>query len=294
LTGPLGLARAARLIPTRDDWRVFWRFALPRAASAAIDASSVWVGVLMTAILAGQVQAGVFAAVGRYALAGQLVMHGLRIAVAPQLSRLLGAGRTGDAAAVHRHATMWIVVLSWPAYVFLAIFGGTFLGLFGSGFTNGATALAVICVAMLINVGMGNVQTLLLMSGNSGQHLVATATGLAVTVLAGLALIPRHGVLGAAISWAAGIIVENAIAAVAARRAVGQSLLAVPLLRMAGIVLGATAVVGVLAVALAGRGVAGLGLALAMTAALCGASLCSGRVRAGRRTLLASLRGNSA
>jgi O-antigen/teichoic acid export membrane protein len=61
----------------------------------AIDAGSMWVGVLLTGALAGPAQAGIFAAAGRYALAGLLVMHGLRVAVAPQLSRLLGAGNVG-------------------------------------------------------------------------------------------------------------------------------------------------------------------------------------------------------
>ena len=52
----------------------------------------------MTAALAGQADAGVFGAVGRYVLAGQLAMQGLRVAVTPQLSRLLGAGRRAEAA----------------------------------------------------------------------------------------------------------------------------------------------------------------------------------------------------
>ena len=133
VAGPLGLGRGAALRPSRADWSTFWRFALPRAASAAIDAGSMWVGVLLTSVLAGPADAGVFGAVGRYVLAGQLAMQGLRVAVSPQLSRLLGRGERAAAAAVHRQLTIWGLVLSWPVYLLLAVFALAFLQLFGAG-----------------------------------------------------------------------------------------------------------------------------------------------------------------
>ena len=220
------------------DWRPFWSFALPRAASVAIDASSMWVGVLLTGALATQAEAGVFAAVGRYALAGLLIMQGLRVAIAPQLSRLLGAGRRAEAAEVYRRTTLWIVVLSWPAYLLLAVFAPAFLRLFGSPFAAGATALVVLAVAMLDNVGVGLVQTVLLMSGNSRSHLAATVAGLALNVAACVALIPHLGALGAAVAWSLGIVCENVLAAVFARRALGEPLLASALVRAAAAVAG--------------------------------------------------------
>jgi O-antigen/teichoic acid export membrane protein len=105
LLGPLRKESGKTFRPRLGEWRLFWTFAAPRAFSAAIDASSMWIGVLLCAGLSGSAAAGVFGAAGRYVLAGQLVMQGLRVAVAPQLSRLLGSGRTEEAAAVHRTIT---------------------------------------------------------------------------------------------------------------------------------------------------------------------------------------------
>ena len=73
-------------------------------------------------------------------------------------------------------------MLSWPAYLLLAVFAPGFLLLFGDGFADGAAPMAVLAVAMLVNVGVGLVQTLLLMSGNSRRHLFATVGGLALNV----------------------------------------------------------------------------------------------------------------
>jgi O-antigen/teichoic acid export membrane protein len=276
---PLGLRAGARLRPDAADRRVFWGFALPRAVSTAIDSGSMWVGVLLTTALASQTQAGVFGAVGRYVLAGLLIMQGLRVAIAPQLSRLLGQGRHTEAAQIYRRTTLWIVLLSWPAYLLLAVFAPAFLAVFGEQFAAGAAPMAVLAVAMLVNVGVGLVQTLLLMSGHSRRHLIATVAGLTLNVVGCVVLIPPYGALGAAIAWSLGIVCENVLAAVFARRALGQPLFSRGLL-VAGAgtvaITGTASAVGVLA---AGRGVPGLAVALGVLAAGCLAALGSGRVR---------------
>ncbi|SCL35019.1 Membrane protein involved in the export of O-antigen and teichoic acid [Micromonospora pallida] len=290
LLGPLGLTSGAGLRPERADWRTFWGFALPRAASAAIDASSMWLSVLLTTALAGQADAGVLGGVGRYVLAGLLVMQGLRVAVAPQLSRLLGQGRTGDAALVYRRTTIMIIVLSWPAYLVLGFFAPGFLSLFGPEFGAGATAMTVLAGAMMVNSGVGIVQTMLLMSGNSGRHLMAAATGLVLNVGLAVVLVPRHGVLGAAVAWAVGIVVENLLAARAARTAVGEPLLTGAVLRAGALAGAGTAVVATVGATVAGRGVAGLTLTVALLLAGGLLLLLDRRVRRVVRAAAATLR----
>ncbi|WP_233579124.1 lipopolysaccharide biosynthesis protein [Micromonospora sp. BL4] len=294
VTGPLGVGRGAALRPERADWSAFWRFALPRAASAAIDASAVWVGVLLTSVLAGQADAGVFGAVGRYILAGQLAMQGLRVAVSPQLSRLLGDGERAAAAAVHRQMTTWALVLSWPVYLLLAVFGLAFLQLFGPGFTAGATAITVLALAMLVNTGVGNVQTLLLMSGRSGLHLAATVAGLVVTVSLGLWLIPQHGVTGAALAWAAGIATENLISFVCARVVIGQPLVDAALVRAAAAVVVGVGIAALAGVLTGGRGIAGLVVALSVLAIGCVGLLTVPRVRGRVRVTMRQFRRSQA
>lgn len=287
---PLGLLTGVRLWPAAADWRTFWAFALPRAASVAIDASSMWVGVLLTAALAGQAEAGVFGAVGRYVLAGLLVMQGMRVAVAPQLSRLLGADRRAEAAEVYRRTSLWIVVLSWPAYLLLGVFAPAFLHLFGTQFRSGATPMAVLAAAMAVNVGVGLVQTVLLMSGNSRRHLLATVVGLAFNLVAAVVLIPRHGALGAAVAWSLGIVAENLAAALFARRALSRPLVTRRLVRGAATVTTGVAAACAVGVVVAGRDLPGLAVTLGVLVAGCAASLGSGRVRAAVRDVGGRLR----
>jgi O-antigen/teichoic acid export membrane protein len=226
----------------------------------------MWVGVLLTAALATQADAGVFGGVGRYVLAGQLALQGLRVAIAPQLSRLLGAGRTADAAAVHRRTTVLAIALSWPVYLLLGMFAPAFLGLFGGEFVAGTGAMTLLAAAMLVNVGLGTVQTVLLMSGRSGAHLLATTAGLCCTLAAGFWWIPAGGVTGAAAAWATGIVVENVLAAVAARRVIGAAVLSGAAVRTAAVAAAGVGLAGAVAILLAGRGTAGLFVALGLLA----------------------------
>ena len=83
---------------------------------------------------------------------------------------------------VYQTATWWLIVVSWPLFLSLAVFGPVLLGVFGPGFDEGATALAILSMAMLVNLGTGNVTVVLLMGGKSSWNLLNTAVALVLNV----------------------------------------------------------------------------------------------------------------
>ncbi|MET9447472.1 oligosaccharide flippase family protein [Streptomyces cinerochromogenes] len=202
-------------------WRAFWSFSAPRAISSVFDISAVWVGVILLSALATGTEAGVYTAIGRVVTAGTLLQLAVRLAVAPQISRLLAVDQVAEARHLHRVSTCWIVLFSWPLFVLVAAFPGTVLSVFGPEFVHGAPALVVLCAAQMVNVAVGNAQTVLLMSGRSSWHLAVTAVAFAVQLTVGLIAVPRWGVLGAAVSWGAAIVVENLSAALLIRLRLG-------------------------------------------------------------------------
>ncbi|MGY1583590.1 oligosaccharide flippase family protein [Streptomyces sp. MN13] len=213
--GAKGAAGGETAVP----WRGFWTFSAPRAISSVFDISALWIGVILLSSLATSEEAGIYTAITRVIVAGMLVQQAIRRAVAPQISRLLALGEMRQAGQLHRISTRWTVLFSWPFFVLLASFPGTVLALFGPEFVQGAQALAVLCIASAINIGSGNAQTVLLMAGQSSRHLAATGAAFAVQLSVGLFAVPRLGVLGAALSWGAAIVVENLLAVALVRRA---------------------------------------------------------------------------
>ncbi|MFE0728081.1 oligosaccharide flippase family protein [Streptomyces antibioticus] len=202
-------------------WREFWGFAGPRAVSSVFDISAVWVGVLLLSALATAGEAGVYTAIGRVVTACTLVQLAVRLAVAPEISRLLAVDAVVPAQALHRISTCWTVLFSWPLFAVVSSFPETVLSVFGPEFGIGAPGLVVLCAASLVNVAVGNAQTVLLMAGRSSWHLAVTAAAFGVQLVVGLLTVPVWGVLGAAVSWGAAIVVENLTAAHLVRRGLG-------------------------------------------------------------------------
>lgn len=190
----------------------FWRFALPRALSGTLEVLSLWVGVMMLSALSGSAEAGIFTAVARVVTAGLMVLVALRLALGPHLGAAFERSQYDRVEALHAHSTTWAVLVSFPFFLLVAVFADVVLAVFGTEFGAGAAALTVLAVANLVNVAVGNVQSIVLMCGRSSWTLVGTTAALAVQVLLGLVLIPTWGLLGAAWAFGVGVIVNNLVA----------------------------------------------------------------------------------
>lgn len=270
--------------------RGFWAFAAPRAISSVFDISAVWVGVVLLSSLATSEEAGIYTAVGRVVIAATLLQLAIRLAVAPEISRLLALGDLPQACHLHRVSTRWIVLFSWPLLVLLTSFPGTVLSLFGPEFEQGAAALVVLCVASAINVGVGNAQTVLLMAGKSSWHLGVTGVAFTVQLTVGLLAVPRLGVLGAALSWGAATVVENLVSAALVRRHLGFTIIDHGYLVATATGLCLTVPLVLPARLLAGDSAVGLAVAVTLGMSAYGISLWRFRTPLGVRELVGVLR----
>ncbi|TQS45506.1 oligosaccharide flippase family protein [Cryptosporangium phraense] len=222
-------------VPPSDEagvaatWRELWQFATPRAAASACEIAGMHAGIVLVSALAGVADAGVYNAALRLALAGTLALQALRLAIAPTLARLLTVGDLAGVEHLHRTASVWITVVSFPLYLVFVAWPGEVLRLFGPGFSAGAVALAILAGATLVNLATGPVSTLLLMSGRSTLTLAVTLTSLSGSVALAAALIPHFGVTGAALAKGAAVVGENIAVTVIVRRTVGVRTLSRPL-----------------------------------------------------------------
>ena len=191
----------------------FWRFAAPRGFAGAFQIIVIWLDILLVGAVLSSYSAGIYAAVSKLALVGTFALEATRLAIGPQLSALMARYEFSRAAYLHQSATRWLVLASWPMYVMLAIFPELVLGIFGHRYTVGAASLVVVSLAMLVNLGTGNVTVVLLMGGKSSLSAYNALSALVVNVSLNLVLLPRIGFIGAALAWAASIIVENVAAA---------------------------------------------------------------------------------
>ena len=187
----------------------FWRFTSFRGAAAVFDVSVSWVDVLLVGALGSPKLAGIYAVASRFVTVGSFALQAMFLVVGPQISGVLARGEHARARLIYQASTAWLIVLSFPIYLTMAVFAPVLLGAFGPEFKSGSTALVILALAMLVNMGTGTVSVLLLMGGKSTWNLGNTVAALIVNVLLNVLLIPPLGLTGAAVAWAASIFVQN-------------------------------------------------------------------------------------
>jgi O-antigen/teichoic acid export membrane protein len=268
--GPTGPGRAGHRGPWRPISRrsqqlaaEFWGFTGPRAFQATFQVIILWLDILLVGALASSYAAGVYSAVSKLAIIGTFTLEGNRLAIGPRLSALLARRQYDRAAELYQSSTRWLMLASWPLYAVFAIFPATVLNIFGPRYTAGASALTVLSLAMLVNLGTGNVTVVLLMGGRSTWSAINAGAALAVNISLNLLLVPRIGILGAAIAWAVSIVVDNVTAMVEIRWVMGLDPFGPGYWLAAGTTLACFGGPGLIARALLGQTLPALGVSLA-------------------------------
>lgn len=187
----------------------FWRFSASRGVASVFQIAILWLDVILLGALASASAAGIYTAVSRYLIAGFVLVTAMMVVLGPQLAALLARGERDRAGLLYRTSTWWLTALAWPFYLMVAVFAPVFAGVFGAGFGDGETALVVLSLAMLVSTAAGPVTLVLLMGGKASWNVANTAAALTVNVALNLVLIPKLGITGAAIAWAATIVVNN-------------------------------------------------------------------------------------
>ncbi len=251
----------------------FWGFAAPRGFQGTFQVVILWLDILLVGAMVSRYAAGVYGAVSKLALVGTFALEGNRLAIAPQLSALLARHEHDRAADLYQSATRWLMLASWPLYIVLAVFPAVVLGIFGARYTAGAAALAVLSLAMLVNLGTGNVTVVLLMGGKSSWSAINAAAALTVNVVLNLVLLPHIGIVGAAIAWAASIVVDNVTAMIEVRWVLGLAPFGAGYGLVAATTLGCFGATGIATRALLGETLPALAAAVAVGLAAFGAAL---------------------
>ena len=105
-------------------------------------------------------------------------------------------------ARIFQTLTKWILGLTLPLIFMLLVFAHPMMRIFGRDFEWGWPVLMIGALGELFDCGVGSVGFLLLMSGNERRLLRIQIVMVALTVGLNILLIPRFGIVGAAVASA--------------------------------------------------------------------------------------------
>jgi O-antigen/teichoic acid export membrane protein len=167
--------------------------------------------IVLVAALAGAVPAAVYTAATRFLVVGQMGQRAISLAVQPRIGEALAVKDVPLAKELYRVSTSWLMLVTWPTYLVFVFFGERLLILFGRDYTAGHNVLLLLSTAMLFGTGCGMVDMVLNMAGRTSWNLMNVGLSLGVQIGVDLWLIPGHGIFGAAIGWAAAIVLANLV-----------------------------------------------------------------------------------
>jgi len=191
--------------------RGFWLFTAPRAVATVAQMVIQRLDIVLVGIIRGPVEAAIYTAATRFLVVGQLGNAAISMAAQPQLSHLFARHDRRGANTVYQATTAWLIILTWPLYLLAVVYGPEVLTVFGHSYRAGATVMVILGLTMLLGTACGQVDMVLTTTGRSGWSLANGLLACSVNVVVDLALIPRYGITGAAIGWAAAITVANLV-----------------------------------------------------------------------------------
>lgn len=197
--------------PTAGETARLIRYGAPRAPAALFAQLLFWTDyfVLSRYVPAGTL--GVYAAAVRVAQALMLFLVALNYMFSPFVADLHARGERERLDELYKALTRWTLAGTMPLLLLLLIVPAQVLLIFGGGFEPGTTALRILLIGQIVNVGVGSVGFILIMVGRTGWDLSVIAASFLLDLVLSFLLAPALGPQGAATAQAVTLITSNTL-----------------------------------------------------------------------------------
>lgn len=192
--------------------RGFWLFTVPRGVAALTQILLQRLDIILVAVMRGPVDAAVYTAATRFLVVAQLAGTAINNASQPQFAKLFAVGDNRNARVVYRVTTSWLILVTWPLLLLAVIYAPSFLAVFGQFYSSGDPVVPILGITLLVANLCGQADTVLVTSGRSDWSVANGIAALAISLIFDFLLIPHYAIIGAAIGWAASIVMGRGLA----------------------------------------------------------------------------------
>lgn len=180
--------------------REMLKTSIPLLLASTIFFLMNWTDKIMLGFMATQSELGVYEVAIKISQLGNIVIFAINTIAAPKFSEFYGSQDMAQFKKFTQQTTAIILLVTLPVILFIMIFPGFLLGIFGSAFLAGKTSLWLLTIGAFFSAGTGSVVIILNMTGKqkTSQYILFTV-GM-MNVLLNYFLIPLYGIKGAAIA----------------------------------------------------------------------------------------------
>jgi len=177
-----------------------------------VSASSMlltWTDTVMLGALSGSKGVGIYGAASRVAVFISFALGAVNSVIPTLIGESYYSGNRNELQRMLRTVCSWLVYLDIPLLLIIVGFPGEIMGLFGSEFRTGYMVLVVLAICQFVNVFFGPVGYLLMMSGYEKALSGITVICGILNVFGNWFLIPKIGIMGAAVSTGGVLVLQN-------------------------------------------------------------------------------------
>lgn len=213
-------AAIPRLAPRYKD-REWVKAALPLLVLAALMQVNREADVLMLGALADLEAVGLYRPATRIVMLVGFGLQAINLAIQPEVIRLHTQGDMQKLQRLASFSARANFAYALPIALIIVFFGQWILWIYGREYMAADTALAILTASQVINAAMGSVALLLTMTGHQVSTVKAVMASAMLNIILNAALIPGHGIEGAAIATAASQAVWHIWLAIVVYRRLG-------------------------------------------------------------------------
>ena len=143
-----------------------------------------------------------------------IVLASVNIVMGPQIAEFFASGKMNKLKENIKNGTRLIFFITFPLILVLALLSSFALGIFGEEYKAAKFALLILLIGQLINTLCGSVGIYLNMTGKQNIFQIILISALFLNVILNFILIPKIGMIGAAIATSTSMILWNIIAVI--------------------------------------------------------------------------------
>lgn len=184
------------------DLRALVRVSLPLLVTASMYLIIGQTDTLMLGIFGEASEVGTYTSALRFAFVIRLILVALESIVPPRYAVHQKRGEVVELEELARRTSWLGTVAAFLPVVVMLVAAGPLMGIFGEGFETASTALRILVIGQFINVGVGPVGFLLVMTGNERLLQRTMVSAAVANIVLNATLIPLMGTAGAALATA--------------------------------------------------------------------------------------------
>ncbi|MBA2564013.1 MAG: polysaccharide biosynthesis C-terminal domain-containing protein [Gemmatimonadetes bacterium] len=218
-----GTETAARDPFTDISLRAVLLFSLPLVLTQLVGYGVRQQETLILAWFLPAAQVGIYNAGLKTAVLVSFIQQATSAIQSPVLAQLHETGQLQALRTMYRTVARWCFTVALPMFAGSVLFGREILAAWGGEFAGAYPVLVLLAAGQLVNVATGAAGSVLIMGARQKVELTNTVIALVLGFALDVLLIPRWGIVGAAIAASASLTAVNLLRVVQVHRLWGAN-----------------------------------------------------------------------